>query len=716
VTPKEQAQARAAELRDQINFHNHRYHVLDAPLVSDAEYDRLMTELTELEAAFPELVTPDSPTQRVGAAPVDAFASHQHRVPMLSLANCFSIDELREFDARIRRFLKLDAEERIDYVGELKIDGLAVSLTYERGRLTVGATRGDGTRGEDVTQNLRTIRSLPLQLGAGGQRAADDPNGTDLRRPSAGSDQPQLLLDNGAPTAAEGAPLVPAFVEVRGEVYLTHAEFQKVNQEREEREEPPFANPRNAAAGSLRQLDPRITAGRRLRAFMYSVGACEGCRPTSQWELLEQLQAWGFRTNPDRRLCAGIEEVIDFCSHWEKRRAELPYDIDGVVVKVNEFALQELLGAVSRSPRWAIAYKYAPTQATTRIERIVVQVGRTGALTPVAEMTPVEVAGVMVSRATLHNEDEIRRKDIRVGDTVVIQRAGEVIPEVVRVVTEARDGDEVPFEMPKTCPVCGADVERPEGEAVARCVGIACPAQLERRIRHFASRDAMDIDGLGPAQVEQLVGKGLVHDPADLYFLTLEQLLTLDRLADKSASNLLAAIERSKGRPLPRLIFGLGIRHVGETVARLLAEQFGSLEAIEAADEAALAAVPGVGPEIADSVARFFRQDETKVVLEKLCRAGVAPAPVAPRVAWANSPFAGKTVVFTGTLTSMTRSEAEEKVRTLGGKTSGSVSKATGLVVAGESAGSKLAKAEELGVPVVSEEEFRAMLPDSEPA
>jgi DNA ligase (NAD+) len=674
----EDAQSRAGELRGLISYHNHRYHVLDAPEITDAEYDRLMRELIELETAYPELVTEDSPTQRVGAAPLDAFESHEHRVPMLSLDNCFSTAALREFDGRIRRFLKLGPDVAIEYVSELKIDGLAVSLTYEQGRLAVGATRGDGTRGENVTQNLRTIRALPLQL-----------------------------------TGDSSKVTVPSFVEVRGEVYLTHTEFRRVNQDREQRGEPPFANPRNAAAGSLRQLDPSITAGRRLQIFAYGVGACEGCLLASQWQLLELLDSWGFRTNPNRLLCGGIEEVIQFCEEWATRRAELPYDIDGVVVKVNDFALQAQLGAVSRHPRWATAYKYQPTQATTKIERIVIQVGRTGALTPVAEMTPVEVAGVVVSRATLHNEDEIRRKDIRVGDRVVIQRAGEVIPEVVRVLTEERTGTEQPFEMPRTCPVCSADVERPEGEAVARCVGIACPAQLERRIRHFASRDAMDIDGLGPAQVEQLVGMRLVQDPADLYFLTKEQLLTLERMAEKSASNLLAAIERSRGRPLSRLVFGLGIRHVGETVARLLADHFGSLEGIEAADEASLAAVPGVGSEIAASVARFFRQDETRVVLEKLQRAAVAPAPTAPRAASPDSPFAGKTVVFTGALTEMTRSEAEEKVRSLGGKTSGSVSKTTSLVVAGEAAGSKRAKAEELGVPVISEAEFIGMLPQA---
>jgi DNA ligase (NAD+) len=676
------AQSRAGELRAEINYHNHRYHVLDAPEITDAEYDRLMRELIELETAYPELVTADSPTQRVGAAPLDAFATHEHRVPMLSLDNCFSTQALREFDARIRRFLKLGPDVTIEYVSELKIDGLAISLTYEQGRFTVGATRGDGSRGENVTQNLRTIRSLPLQLAGGGGASGNE---------------------------------TPSFMEVRGEVYLTHTEFQRVNKDREERGEPAFANPRNAAAGSLRQLDPSITARRRLQLFTYGVGACEGCQLGSQWQLLELLDAWGFRTNPNRKLCVGIEEVIQVCEDWASRKAELPYDIDGVVIKVNDFALQAQLGAVSRHPRWATAYKYQPTQATTRIERIVVQVGRTGALTPVAEMTPVEVAGVVVSRATLHNEDEIRRKDIRVGDRVVIQRAGEVIPEVVRVLTEERTGTETPFEMPRTCPVCGADVERPDGEAVTRCVGIACPAQVERRIRHFASRDAMDIDGLGPAQVEQLVGKGLVHDPADVYFLTKEQLLTLERMAEKSAGNLLAAIDRSRGRPLSRLVFGLGIRHVGETVARLLAEQFGSLEAIEAADESALAAVPGVGPEIAASVARFFDQEETKRALDKLRQAGVDPEPVAPRMAAVGSPFLGKMVVFTGTLTGLTRSEAEERVRALGGKTSGSVGKSTSLLVAGEAAGSKRAKAEELGVPVISEAEFLALLPENAP-
>jgi DNA ligase (NAD+) len=664
---------RAEHLRAQLHLHNYRYHVLDSPLISDAEYDRLLRELAELEEQHPELVTADSPTQRVGAAPQDAFASHTHRVPMLSLANAFAAEELRQFDARVKRWLGLAAEATLDYVCELKIDGLAISLTYQGRELSVGATRGDGTSGEDVTPNLRTVRSIPLQL------RSEAPAG---------------------------------LVEVRGEVYLTHEEFHKVNREREEAGLPPFANARNCAAGSLRQLDPTITARRRLRFFGYGIGQSDGWQPGSQTELLEALAAWGFRTNAERRRCAGFEEVWQFCQEWESRRHDLPYDMDGIVVKVNATAQQMELGAVSRSPRWAIAYKYPATQATTVILDIQVQVGRTGALTPVAIMEPMEVSGVMVSRATLHNEDEIRRKDVRIGDRVVIQRAGEVIPEVVQVIVDARDGDEVPFVMPRQCPVCGADVERPEGESVARCVGIACPAQLERRIQHFASRGAMDIEGLGPAQIEQLVSRGLVHDPADLYLLTKEQILTLDRLAEKSAQNLLDAIQGSRDRPLSRLIFALGIRHVGEHVARLLADQFHTLEAVGAASEEELAAIPGVGPQIAASVARFFRQDETAAALEKLATAGVTPqATHAPPPT--EGSFAGKSFVFTGTLQTMQRAAAEEAVRRRGGSASGSVSKLTSYVVAGANAGSKLARARTLGITVLTEAEFQALLDES---
>ena len=660
-----------AELRRLLNYHNYRYYVLDSPEISDEEYDRLFRELQDLEAAYPDLVTPDSPTQRVGAAPLEAFATHTHREPMLSLSNAFSEDELRAFDTRIKRMLGLGEHDRIVYVAELKIDGLAVSLTYEDGLLTKGATRGDGYTGEDITTNLRTIRSIPLRLHA--------------------------------------PPTPPRVVEVRGEVYMTHAEFAAVNEERANAGEPTFANPRNAAAGSVRQLDPRITARRRLQSLMYAMGYVENGRPDTHWRLLETLRDWGFRVSPHSRLCHSMDEVVDFVREWETRREELDFDIDGVVVKVNSIAMQDELGYVSRSPRWAIAYKYPPTQATTVIREIRVQVGRTGALTPVAIMDPVPLAGVVVSRATLHNESEIARKDVRVGDTVVIQRAGDVIPEVVRVVPEKRPPDAVPFAMPDRCPVCGSAVDKPPDEAVARCTGIACPAQVKERIRHFASRNAMDIEGLGAALVEQLVDTGLVADPGDLYFLKekKDQLVSLERMAEKSASNLLAAIEASKSRPLDRLIFALGIRHVGATVARALAERFRDLDALASATEDEIAATPGVGPTIARSVVTFFQQEFTRTLIQKLKAAGVNLK--AETEAPAQRPLEGKSFVFTGALATMTRGEAERLVAQLGGRPSSSVSKATSYVVAGENAGSKLDKARQLGVPVLTEQEFRRM-------
>jgi len=668
--------ARAAALRTEIEAHNHAYYVLDQPTVSDATYDALLRELQALEEAYPDLLTPDSPTQRVGTKPSEAFAAHAHRVPMLSLGNAFSYAELHEWDARVKRNLGLDAGEAIAYSAELKIDGLAVSLTYRDGALAVGATRGDGSTGEDVTANLRTVRGIPLRL-----------------RP-------------GAPGAE---------MEVRGEVFLSHAEFQRINAEREAAGEPVYANPRNSAAGSLRQLDSRITARRRLTFFAYALGYSAAPPPESQSELLVRLREWGFRTNPNGALCRGIEEVVAFCERWKDHRHDLDYDMDGVVVKVDSLALQEDLGQVSRSPRWAIAYKYPAEQARTRIEDIAVQVGRTGALTPVAHLAPVEVGGVVVRRATLHNEDEIRRKGLRIGDAVIIQRAGEVIPEVVEVLVAERTGTEREFVFPTRCPVCGADVERAEGEAVARCVGIACPAQLAARVRHWASRGAMDIEGLGPAQIEQLLERGLITDPADLYTLTQPELLGLERLAEKSASNLLAAIAASKGRPLPRLIFALGIRHVGETVARLLAERFRSLDTLAAASEEELNAVPGIGPQIAASIHRFFRQEETRLVIEKLRVAGVLPAPAAATEARLDL-LAGRTFVFTGALEHLQRSEAEALVRELGGAVGSSVTRATTDVVAGEKAGSKLEKARALGARILSEAEFLALARGAEPA
>ena len=666
----EDASRRADELRREIEKHNYAYYVLDQPTVSDATYDAQMRELLAIEATYPELVTADSPTQRVGAAPSDAFRSHRHRVLMLSLGNAFSFDELREFDARVKRTLGLEAEAAVEYVAELKIDGLAVSLTYRGRRFAVGATRGDGNAGEDVSPNLRTVRGLPLWL----QDAA--PQGE---------------------------------VEVRGEVFLTHEEFQRINAEREERGDPIYANPRNSAAGSLRQLDSSITAKRRLQYFAYALGYLEGPQPESQWELLQHLRNWGFLTNPHSRLCENLEAVIAFAEEWRERRHGVNYDTDGVVVKVNSFALQQELGFVSRSPRWAIAYKYPAEQARTRIREIRIQVGRTGALTPVAIMEPVEVAGVIVERATLHNEDEIRRKDIRIGDHVIIQRAGEVIPEVVEVILDARTGDEQEFHFPTQCPVCGADVERPEGEAVSRCIGIACPAQLQRSIQHWASRNAMDIEGLGPAIIEQLLATGLVKDPADLYGLEKDQLAGLERLAEKSAQNLVNGIAASKGRSLPRLIFAFGIRHVGETVARLLAECFRTIGRVADASLDELNAVQGVGPQIAASVHHFFRQDETLEVLRKLREYDVLPVEEAEPEA-RSQVFAGKSFVFTGTLETMQRGDAEAQVRALGAAATSSVSKNTSYVVAGAKAGSKSDKARQLGIQILTEQEYREML------
>ena len=670
------AAARARELRDRINRANYYYHVLDQPEISDAEYDRLLRELIELEAKYPGVVTPDSPTQRVGAPPLEAFTTVRHVEPMLSLANAFGADELRAFDARIKRMLGLPAEEAIAYVVELKVDGLAISLTYESGLLTSGATRGDGFVGEDVTRNLRTIRSIPLRL----------------------------LRPDG--------PL-PPLIAVRGEVYLDNREFQRINKQREQAGEPLFANPRNAAAGSVRQLDSRVTASRRLDMIAHGVGAVEGLEFSGQWERLEWLKKVGFRVSPHAERRAGIEQVIAFCEEWNERRHKLTYQIDGVVVKVNSAEYEARLGAVARAPRWAIAFKYPPEQETTVIREILLSVGRTGAVTPVAVMDPVRVAGSTVSRATLHNQDEIRRKDVRIGDTVVIQKAGEVIPEVVSVVTSKRTGKEKRFVMPKRCPVCRAEIVRPEGEAVARCSNPNCPAQLKETIRHFAARTAMDIEGLGPALVDQLVDCELVKDPADLYALSHDQVAGLERMAAKSAANVIAAIEGSKGRPLNRLIYALGIRHVGETVADLLARHFGSLEAFRQASEEALGKIAGIGPVIAASIAAFLRQQQTKRVLDKLVAQGVVPRG-APRRPAGPQPLEGKAFVFTGELAGLTRADAEEWVRRLGGAASSSLSRKTDYVVVGESPGSKLDRARELGVATLSEDEFRDLMRKAE--
>ncbi len=659
---------RIDELVELLNHHAYLYYVLDAPEIPDAEYDALYRELVELEEAYPSLVRPDSPTQRVGAAPLEAFGTVTHGVPMLSLDNAFSENELREFDARLKRFLDLSEGTDLEYVCELKIDGLAISLTYESGLFARGATRGNGTVGEDISQNLRTIRAIPLRL--------------------------------------QGE--APTLLEVRGEAFMLKPEFERLNREREDAGEPPFANPRNAAAGSVRQLDSTITAQRKLDAFFYGTGLLEGRTLRGHAEELEYLRALGLKVNETSQLVGPIEGAVAYAAEWDEKRHELPYETDGVVVKLNDFAQQRTAGSTSHGPRWAIAYKFPAERAETVVEDIVVQVGRTGALTPVARMRPVFIDGSTVSSATLHNQDEIDRKGVMIGDHVVIQKAGDVIPEVVEVLKERRTGDERPFSLPATCPVCEAEVVREEGEVVARCPNPNCPAQVKNTIRHFASRGAMDIEGLGPALVDQLVDNGLVRDVADLYYLKKEPIAALERMADKSADNLLAAVEASKSRPLDRLLFGLGIRHVGATVAQAIAGDFGSLDAIREASAEELAAVEAIGPKIADSVVEYMARPDSQRIIEKLKSAGVDPR--VEKAKGADLTFDGMTFVFTGALEKVTRQEAEAIVRERGGKATGSVSKKTTYVVAGEGAGSKLTKAQELGVAVLTEDEFRAMV------
>lgn len=662
-------------LRKKIEEHNYKYYVENNPAISDAEYDRLFQTLLDLETQYPQFKTPDSPTQRVGAKPAKEFTSVKHLIPMLSLANAFNDADLLAFDKRVKKILEIKEDKSLEYVAELKIDGLAVNLTYEHGLFTRASTRGDGITGEEITNNVKTIKSIPLKL------------------------------------LSAGRTTVPALMEIRGEIYLEHKEFARINKEREKNKEPLFANPRNAAAGSVRQLDPAITATRKLNIFVYGVGAVEGIKFATHEETLSCLKVLGLKVNQVTRLCANIDEAIKFCSEWGGKREELSYDADGIVIKVNSLAQQNILGHVSRSPRWAMAYKFAAAQAITVIKNIIVSVGRTGALTPVAEMEPVEISGVTVTHATLHNEDEIRKKDVRIGDTVVVQRAGEVIPEVVRVLTEKRGGTEKEFAMPKKCPVCGSDVERPLDEAVARCTGIACPAQLKERIRHFTSRRAMDIEGLGESWVEQLVDKKLISDPADIYFLTKNDLLPLERMGEKLSSNLLAAIESSKDRRLNQVIYALGIRHVGEHIAEVLAGSYSSIDELAKVPKDELENIPEVGPTIAESLALFFKQQETKTVLEKLKKAGVSLHQEKKSVQ--RLTLRGKTFVLTGGLSSCTRQEAEQLIKERGGRTSSSVSQNTDFVIAGADPGSKYAKAKKLGVKILAEDEFKELLKKS---
>ena len=657
-------------LRAEIERHNRLYYAHDAPEITDADYDVLFRRLQELEAAHPELRTPDSPTQRVGATPVERFHSVRHTLPMLSLANAMSEDEVREFEGRVRRILETKDDAAITYVAEPKLDGLAIELVYEDGRLVVGSTRGDGTTGEDVTVNLKTMRSVPHRLAR--------------------------------------APAIPARLEVRGEVILTRAGFQRLNAERAEQGEPVFANPRNAAAGSLRQLDPAITARRPLELFCHSAGAIAGASFATHWQFLHTLEQWGLQTNPLNRRCPDLSAALDQYAHLVSERDSLPYEIDGMVLKVDDLRRQEILGQVSRSPRWAIAYKFKAQQAETRVNDIVASVGRLGTITPVAELEPVVVGGVTVRNASLHNMDEIERKDVRKGDTVVIERAGDVIPYVVRVVREKRSGRPRRFKMPTRCPVaeCGGHVVREEGEAAYRCINAACPAQLKSRIRHFASRGAMDIDGLGEKLVDQLVERDLVRDFADLYRIEAATLAGLERMAEKSAGNLAAAIAGSTRPDLDRFLYALGIRHVGEHLARVLAQHFRAVDAIFAADEATLLEVPGIGPEVAASVRAFADDPKNRAVVRHLLAAGVDPQAPAPP----SGALAGKTFVLTGGLETLTRSEAENRITRAGGRVSGSVSKHTSYVVAGADPGSKLAKAKKLDVPILDEATFLRLL------
>ena len=681
--------ARIAELRAAIEDANYRYHVLDAPTISDPAYDRLFRELTDLEAAHPELVTPESPTQRVGAPASDAFASVEHDVPMLSLGNAFSADELREFDTRVRRGLGLGADDPpVDYVCELKIDGLAISLRYEGRTFVRGATRGDGTTGEDVTANLRTVRAIPLRLRA-------DPPGERL--------------------------------EVRGEVFMPRAAFAALNEQLERDGKPLYANARNTTAGTVRQKDPAVTASRNLALWVYQVVGAHGL--ASHSETLELLRELGFAVNPHVQRVAGIDEVIAYTETWGQARHELEYETDGVVVKVDSLEAQQRLGFVSHAPRWATAYKFAAEQGTTKLESIEVYVGRIGALTPVAHLTPVFLGGTTIRNATLHNIDEIRRRDLRVGDTVVIQRAGDVIPDVVGPVLEARDGSETIWEMPSTCPACGTAVVREEGEVVARCPNPFCPAQRIGNLNHFAGRGAMDIEGLGWKVMDQLIERELVREPADIFRLDVETLESLDRLGRKSAENLMRSIDGARRRTLSRILFGLGIRHVGgRTAIDLAAWLAQDVPRADGEDDAAwtrraadrlrdasadeLTEVFGIGRVVAEAIAAFFSDEHTRDTLHRLVDAGVsAEAPEPGAVAEpVEGPLSGKTLVVTGTLAGFTREEAEEAIRAAGGSPAGSVSKKTDYLVAGEKAGSKLSKAASLGVPVLDEAGLRRLL------
>ena len=658
------------ELREKIRYHNYRYYVLDDPTITDAEYDQLMKELAEWETKYPQYINSSSPTQRVGIEPVSGFTTVKHIAPMLSLANAFSSEELRAFDQRIKKIIP---QQKLEYIVELKIDGLAITLVYENGIFIRGATRGDGTTGEEITSNLRTVKTIPLKL--------------------------------------FGKDIHPR-IEVYGEVYMKKSEFKRLNEKRMKNEESLFANPRNAAAGSVRQLDPRITAQRHLDTFIYRATFPEGHKFNSHMEVLNYLKKTGFKVNPHTKLCQDIEEAMNYCLQWIEKKEELDYEIDGMVIKVNSLRVREELGSTTRSPRWAIANKFPAQQVTTKVRDIIVQVGRTGALTPVAVLDPVRISGSVVQRATLHNEDEIKRKDVRIGDIVLVQKAGEVIPEVVKVIKEKRTGNEKEFVIPAQCPVRGAKVFRPEGEVVSRCNSLTCPAQIKERIRHFASRNAMDIEGLGPAIIDQLVEKDLIKDISNLYFLKRDDLISLERMAEKSADNLLDAIKKSREKSLANLIYGLGIRYVGVHTSEVITRYYPTLDKFKKASLEELIEINEIGPKIAESIILFFKEMENLAIIERLRRSGLnfGQEEEIGRKKKGTQILAGMQFVLTGTLKDFTRTQAKEIISELGGRVTGSVSKKTDYVIAGEDPGSKYQKAQKLRITIIDEKKFKGII------
>jgi len=669
IADRKDAQSLTNELKEELNKHNYYYYIKDAPIISDADYDMLMKNLQILEGKFPELITDDSPTQRIGATLEGGFKTVEHGEKMLSLQDAFDYDELKDFLERVYKDLGLSDDE-VEFVCELKIDGSAVSLVYEDGRFASGATRGDGIIGEDITQNLRTIKTIPLKL---------------LK------------------------PIIPSRLEVRGEVYLAKDEFEKINMQREEEGLPTFANPRNAAAGSLRQIDPKMTAERKLNIFLYGAATNPSLNIDNQFELLSFLKDIGLRVNPNIRKATGFEQIKGYIENWRDNRRDLQYETDGIVIKVNKFDLQQRLGQTSKNPRWAAAFKYPPEQQTTKVLDITVNVGRTGTLTPVAVLQPVRISGSTVSHATLHNEDELKRKDVRIGDWVLVHKAGEVIPEIIMSIKERRNGTEREFKMPARCPVCGSDVERPAGEVAIRCTSLACPAQQFERIVHFASKPAMDIDGMGPAVVEKLLNKKIIKDAADIYYLKYEDIATIENFKEKSTNNLLAAIDDSKSKPLSRLLFAMGIRFVGSHIADVLSSNYENLDDLIRASFEDLSKIYEIGPRIAESITTFFKQDQNLKIIEKLKAAKVNFSSEIKNIS-KKAAFTGKIFVLTGKLTSFTRDGAKEIIEKFGGRVVSSVSKNTDMVLVGEDPGSKFDDAQKYEIKTISEEDFKKMI------